>query len=264
MTDLLHAEITQQILGAYFDVYNGLGHNYPEFIYENAMIRDVERRGVQCKRQDEYKVYYKGQLVGVQRLDIFAADEVVTELKVVPALTKIHKAQAFSYLKTTGKQVGLLLNFGGTSPQFERLFYQERTAHNQLEVLPSIWPDNWLKPALTHTIIGGLMEVHNKLGPGFIYRMYVNAASHELQLRGLEVMKRPVYEVIYRTHPVGAIKFEHLQVAHDVMIFPVAMQDIDDLSINNLKAWLRVQSIPLGVVANFYPDRLELKALRAD
>ena len=207
-------------------------------------------------------MFYKGQLIGVQRLDLFAADEVIVELKVAPTLTKVHKAQGFSYLKVTGKQVGLLLNFGSPTPQFERLFYQERAVDAQQTGPVKGWPDELLKPDLTYAIIGGLLEVHSTLGPGFIYRMYANASHHELRLRGLDVMPRHVYEVVYRTHTVGSIKFAHLQVAHDAMIFPVAMQDMNGLNIYNLKAWLRLQGIPLGIVANFYPDSLETMVLR--
>jgi GxxExxY protein len=115
---------------------------------------------------------------------------------------------------------------------------------------------------VTHSVIGGLYEVHNVLGPGFIYRLYVNALYYELKSRGLTVIPHHVYEIIYRQRKVGAIKFEHLQIDDRLMIFPVAIQDMNEVSINNLKAWLRVQGIRLGIVANFYPVSLEFMVLR--
>ena len=75
MTELLHRELTNKIIRVYYDVYNGLSRTYPEFIYENAMMRDLARCGIECSRQDEYKVFYKDWLVGAQRLDIFVARE---------------------------------------------------------------------------------------------------------------------------------------------------------------------------------------------
>jgi GxxExxY protein len=265
MTKLLHKKTTGTIIGVYYDVYNGTGRTYPEHVYENAMIGDLRAVRVPCRRQDEYQVVYKGKLVGVQRLDLFVAGEVVVELKVVPALTRIHKAQAISYLKVTGKQVGLLFNFGSPEPEFERLYFDPRPPQNDLDTairaLPE-FPTSYLSPELTHAIIGGLFEVHTTLGPGFIHRIYANACCHELQLRGLEVRLQKAYQVIYRNRLVGEIKFGHLRIADSVLVFPVAVQDINDIRINNLKDWMRVQNIPLGILANFHDTSLRPMVLR--
>jgi GxxExxY protein len=265
MIKLLHKQLTGTIIGVYYDVYNGTGRTYPEYIYENAMTGDLRVLCVPCQRQDEYQVSYKGKLVGVQRLDLFVAGEVVVELKVVPAPTRIHEAQAISYLKATGRQVGLLLNFGSPEPEFERLYFDARPPQNDLDAavraLPE-FPAAYLAPELTHAIIGGLFEVHTTLGPGFIHRIYANACYHELQLRGLGVGLQRAYQVIYRNRTVGEIKFGHLRVADSVLVFPVAVQDVNDIRINNLKDWMRVQNTPLGILANFYDTSLRPITLR--
>jgi len=93
---LLYKETTGIIIGVYYNVYNGTVRNYPEYIYENAMMGDLRAQHVPCRHQDEYQVFYKNRLVGLQRLDLFVASEVGVELKVVPALLPIHKAQAIS------------------------------------------------------------------------------------------------------------------------------------------------------------------------
>lgn len=263
MTELLHKAITGTIIGVYYDVYNGLARSYPEYVYEKAMMGDLQAKGMRCRRQPEYEVTYKEQPVGGQRLDLFVAEDVVVELKVAPELTRLHKAQAISYLKVTGSQVALLCNFGSAAPQFERLYYDGREAQGAVEAPAAEWPSDLLEPQWTHAVIGALYEVHNVLGPGFIYRIYANALYHELQRRGLEVQPLRVYEVIYRGRPVGAIKFEHLLVEGSVMVFPVAIQDSDEVSIINLKAWMQEQRVPLGIVANFYPASLEFMVLRS-
>ena len=209
-----------------------------------------------------------GKLVGKQRLDIFVAGEVVVEIKVVPQITRLHKAQTISYLKTTGKQVGLLFNFGGSEPEFARLYYEHceaTTESGAVERACAELPPGYLSPELTHTLIGGLFKVHHVLGPGFIWRVYANACHHEFQLRGLDVRPEKVMQVIYRGVPIGAIKFAHLRIASSVnaMIFPVAIQDIADIRINNLKDWMRVQEVPLGILVNFYALSLKPIVLRA-
>jgi len=265
MTDLLHKELTGAIIGVYYDVYNGTARTYPEFIYEWAMVYDLRQKGISCRQQEEYQVVYKDRLVGSQRLDLFVADEVVVEIKAAPQLTDLHRAQAYSYLKVANREVSLLCNFGGNEPEIDRLFFQPRQTQDRSD--RNLPPElsqigELLSPELTGAVIGGLYEVHTILGPGFIHRIYANATYHELSLRGLEVLPRREYQVIYRGQAIGEIKFNHLQIEDKLIVFPVAVRDINSFSINNLKAWMEVQRVSLGILANFYPAKLDFMVLR--
>jgi GxxExxY protein len=122
--------------------------------------------------------------------------------------------------------------------------------------------DGLLRPELTEQVRGGLYEVHSTLGPGFIQRVYVNAVRHELGLRGLEVAPRRVYEVFYRGRSMGEVRFRHLEVEGAALVFPVAVEDVRLVGLRNLKVWMGVQRIPLGLVANFHPTRLGVVMLR--
>ena len=113
MPQLIHQELTGDIIGAYYEVYNRTPRTHPEYIYERAMMEELRLRGRATTQQDEYRILYKEHRVGMQRLDLFVAQEVAVELKVVERLTPLHKAQGISYLKTVDKPVGLLFNFGG-------------------------------------------------------------------------------------------------------------------------------------------------------
>jgi GxxExxY protein len=262
MSDFLFKELTHAIIGVYFDVYNGLGRTYPEFVYEKAMLHDLRHKGISCLRQEEYQVFYKEWLVGLQQLDLFIANEVIVELKAVSHLTARHEAQTFSYLKAFNKQVGLLFNFGGSKPEFKRLFFQPRSSETPLQVVKetvSELPSSLISPALAYEIIGGLYAVHAILGPGFVHRIYGNACYHELKERGLPARPQREIQVIYRNKVVAAVKFAHLQVENVALVFPVAIQNINDVNFNNIKAWLRVQQIPLAILANFHD--LSLKPL---
>ncbi len=81
MTRFPFKDLTYKIISTYFHAYNDLSHTYPEFVFEKAMRRDLERQGVACKRQEEYQILYKEYPVGLQRLDLFIAEEVIVELK---------------------------------------------------------------------------------------------------------------------------------------------------------------------------------------
>ena len=84
------------------------------------MLLLLSRLRIECMRQDEYEIHYKDRLVGVQRLDIFVAGQVVVELKVAEQIDPIQLAQSLSYVKTVHKEVGSLLRFGGPQPEFAR------------------------------------------------------------------------------------------------------------------------------------------------
>ncbi len=159
MTELLHRELTGKIIGVYYDVYNGLSRTYPEFIFENAMVGELGRHRIRCTRQDKYKIFYKEWLVGLQRLDIFVAERVVVEVKVKPRLTRLDMAQLMSYLKTTDRRVGLLFNFGGSNPDFKRVFFEPRQSKSpqRTQSHPSVYPSD---PRSTTQIAGidGLVE----------------------------------------------------------------------------------------------------------
>jgi GxxExxY protein len=258
-------DLTPAIIGVYYDVYNGTGRTYPEFIYERAMTEDLLSLGIPCARQSEHQVWYKDRVVGLQQLDLLVGQDVVVEIKVAPELTKLHKAQTISYLKAAGKGVGLLCNFGSDQPEFRRLYRPRQTGEGR--AAPDgdgngPLADDLLSPRLTAAVIGGLYEVHSILGPGFIHRVYANAVYHELQLRGLEVAAQREYQIIYHGRPVGEIKLGHIQVDSSLMVFPIAVQDVNSVSIQNLKAWLQVQQVPLGIIANFHGEGLEFRVLR--
>lgn len=253
MTKLLHADLTQRIIGIYYTVYNRLGQTYPEFIYEKAMMVLLERSNIRCDRQEEYEIWYKGQPVGLQRLDLFVAGEVIVELKVTDSITPLHLAQLLSYLKVVSKEVGLLFRFGGPKPEFVRRVlspdvYSELAGANLSELINQ---ENLLHPELTYQIIGGVLEVFNTLGPCFIHRIYVRACYQELKLRGLEVKFHRELRVFLDNLDLGPIKLGHLQIDNRVLLFPVAVSDPNSLNLANLRAWMRYLNIPLGILVNF-------------
>lgn len=104
--------LTDAIIGAAIEVHRCLGPGLLESIYEEALTLELQMRGLQVQRQVEMNVFYKGHAIRGQRLDMLVAGEVVVELKSVANLPDIAVAQVMSYLKATGLQRGLLINFG--------------------------------------------------------------------------------------------------------------------------------------------------------
>ncbi len=107
------------ILKAFFNVYNSLGYGFLEKVYEDALLIELRKLGLECSNQLPINVYYENQVVGDYVADILVEELVVVELKAIEKIAPIHEAVLVNYLKGTGLEVGLLLNFGPI-PQYKR------------------------------------------------------------------------------------------------------------------------------------------------
>ena len=123
MNELIHKELTGQIIGAAFEVYNLLGYGFLEKVYENALIKELQIRGLNFKAQYPIKVKYKGEEVGEYFADIFVDGKVIVELKTGEAFNPLHEAQLLNYLKATETKVGLLINFGPKKCEYKRFVF---------------------------------------------------------------------------------------------------------------------------------------------
>lgn len=119
---MLHGPVTDLIIGAFFKVYNALGHGFLEKVYENALCLELTELGFETAQQQSINVYYKASVVGDYFADIVVNGLVIIELKAADVLKEEHIAQLTNYLKATDKEVGLLLNFG-KKPEFKRLIF---------------------------------------------------------------------------------------------------------------------------------------------
>ena len=120
---MYHQKITEQIIGAAFEVYNHLGYGFLEKVYKNAMKVELDLRGVSSVLEAPIKVNFKKHLVGDYFADILVADVVVVELKVAKQYQPADEAQLLNELKATGIKVGLLINFGKEKVEFKRMVY---------------------------------------------------------------------------------------------------------------------------------------------
>jgi GxxExxY protein len=119
---MLHEDITEKIIAAFYKVYNTLGHGFLEKVYENAMAVELRKQGFNIEQQKNIRVYYEGEEVGYYESDLAVNGLVIAETKAKESLREEHEAQLVNYLKATKIEVGLLLNFGKT-PEFRRKIF---------------------------------------------------------------------------------------------------------------------------------------------
>lgn len=120
--ELLNKEITDKVLKAFYAVYNELGFGFLEKVYENAMVIELRKLGLDCAKQHPIKVKYEGNIVGDYFADIIVENIVILELKAAEAIAEEHELQLINYLKATEIETGLLLNFG-RKPEFKRKIF---------------------------------------------------------------------------------------------------------------------------------------------
>ena len=115
-----HAEITETVLGCAFEVINELGAGFLESVYERALLLALRQKGLSVVSQHPIRVEFRGQSVGDFYADLFVEAKVIVELKAVKAIASEHQVQVINYLKATGTEVGLLINFGNPKLEYRR------------------------------------------------------------------------------------------------------------------------------------------------
>ncbi len=132
--------LTQSVIGAAMEVHSSLGPGLLERLYENALCRELELRGIRFERQAPVKLSYKGVEIGDQFLDLLVENILVLELKSVEKVHDTHLATLFSYLRSGGYPLGLLINFN--VPQLKQGLYRRvHSTHTPV-------PEPFLNPEL--------------------------------------------------------------------------------------------------------------------
>ena len=119
--DLVHSDLTHEIIGAAMEVHSNLGPGFLESVYESAMAIELNFRKVPYEKQKVIPVMYKGEKAKDFTCDFLVDGKVLVELKAIKLFTEIEEAQVLNYLKATGLRVGLLINFGQRSLKYKRL-----------------------------------------------------------------------------------------------------------------------------------------------
>ena len=133
---LIEEQLTESVIGAFYEVYNRLGFRFLEQVYMAALERELRWRDHRVGREVSVPVYYKGEEICRQRIDMIVDERLVVEVKSTHDLHKSAPRQVYNYLRATRLQVGLLLHFG-PDPAFYRLVHTHPTALEPDTVKPS-------------------------------------------------------------------------------------------------------------------------------
>jgi GxxExxY protein len=135
-TPYLYSEITSRIIRAYFNVYNELGYGFPEKIYKRGLLLELKSEGFDARSEVTLPVWFRDCVIGRFRADIVVNGLIIVELKALPRVFPSQATQLLNYLKSTKREIGLLLNFG-RKPQIKRIILTEdrRTSKKRQETI---------------------------------------------------------------------------------------------------------------------------------
>ena len=125
-SQLKHAELTETIIGVFYDVYNELGFGFLESVYRKALHMALCEKGLKVEAEVAVLVFFRGVNVGDFRADLVVNDCVLLELKTAETIIIAHEAQLLNYLRATSLEVGLILNFGPKAQVRRLLFDNDR------------------------------------------------------------------------------------------------------------------------------------------
>ena len=118
---MLYEELTKKIIGCAIEVHKRLGNGFQEVIYQRALGIEMQLAGLYFTREMEMPIFYRDTEIGTRRVDFFAEDKIMIELKALIKLEDVHLAQAINYLEAYKMEIGLLINFGAKSLEFKRV-----------------------------------------------------------------------------------------------------------------------------------------------
>ena len=114
-------DLTHTVIGCAYKVHNVLGSGFLEKVYENALTIELKKQRIDARQQVKLHVWYEGERVGLYFPDLWIEGQLIVELKAVVSLVMEHELKLIHYLRATGIDNGLLINFGDTV-QIKRKF----------------------------------------------------------------------------------------------------------------------------------------------
>ena len=119
---ILNENTTRKIIGCAMKVHSTLGNGFQEVIYQRALSIEFQKQGVAFQREMAMTIYYEGEDIGTRRVDFFAEENIMVELKAIIKLEEVHLAKAMNYCQAYNLPIGLLINFGAKSLEFKRVY----------------------------------------------------------------------------------------------------------------------------------------------
>ena len=121
MDGILYKNMAYRLVGIAMKVHSDLGSGYLEKVYENAILLHLKKENIRAEQQKKLNVIYMGEEIGHYIADILVDEAIILEIKVAEKITEVHVSQVLNYLKTTGKRLGIIINFKNEKLEYKRV-----------------------------------------------------------------------------------------------------------------------------------------------
>lgn len=256
----MHEDLTYQINGCLFAVFNELKNIWKEEVYEKALLLELLARGLKAERQKEIEVCYFEKPVGLYRLDLLVENTVILELKALPRTFPLHHAQLISYLKGFDKPIGILANFGATSLEhqtFPNKFSQKKAMQDNFD-FDKIQMES--KDEIKEFLLMA-NRILVTLGVGYFHQIYRRAFHYELQQANIQFKLTKTVKAIYRQQELDSKEVEFF-IIQDMLLSAVAVQSIDKLLLSKFQHYIRYYRLNRGLLINFNAMHLDFKYVK--
>lgn len=272
---MIEQELIYKIKGVVFDVYNNIIGNWSEEDYENILSDALSNSDLKIERQKEFRVYYKGNKVGLYRTDLIAENKIVLELKAVPEIFPLHEAQTISYLKVTGLEAALLINFGGSQVfikaypnKFKELQKNELqkfglNKDNEDDVIKNSFKRQLIinfdinklnLPEEDKKLISPYLEIGKEileiLGPGYFHQVYRRAFWDELKMNNIGFQWINQLELSYKGKIYNKKEVRFFKI-NNLLISIIAVQELNDFIVSKFFKFIKYYKCNKGLIVNF-------------
>ena len=262
ISNIIHKELSYHVRGILIDVYNKLGPKLPEKFYQKAVTFGLRQRGIACESEKQFEVFYREMSAGTYCIDHWLEQgKILLELKVASDIMPIHQAQTISYLKLTDADLAIIVNFGTQSLQDKRLPNLIRDKKVDFQWQPKRRSKNTLYPELLDRLFEALHRVHFILGPGFIHRVYRQAAMIELQYQGIGYEDIHNMLLYYNSYCLGEHDAQVIRVENKILLGVFAVTSMDKVMGMVMKKQMKHLGVKVGVLANFYGEKLVVEEM---
>ena len=257
--DLLHPELSHQIMGAAFDVHNGLGPGWDEWDYHRAMLNALQTRDLTAESHLSKRLMHRDDPVDEFELDILVENRVILELKHIrTGFASQHYTQLINYLKCWEKDLGILINFG-----MERLYYK-RVPHTPVSgeiCFEGYWDSiESQMPDIAEKISASCKNVLALHGLGYGAESSKKILLRELAGQNLNPQSpeaAPSFNGIVFEQRI----LDSVLVDKNILLSVTAFEDTTAMELARLRSGMKHLSVPAGVLLNFGKSKLTLRGI---
>ena len=251
MSKIIYPELSYEVQGVIFDVYIKLGPSHKEEVYQRAMLIALSQKGLKVISEKTFEIFYKRHRVGLYRPDIIVEDKIILELKAVPEVSNLNLAQLISYLNITKYELGILINFGGSSPYFQRVANQKNNERIEGKLTNINIESEKIKE-----ILKASKEMHRILGPGFFHQVYRRAAGIEFHLCKIKSELIKKMQIKYGGEILSEKEIRLYLIQNKILLWVRAVKEIDNILIKEMRSYLKHFDKTEGIIVNFNSEKL--------